>query len=132
MPHLAQQLEVTRLLILPFHCAPHLREKYLAENDELNFITASYFESSFLLYFSQSMQFKHPPTDTHLSAYSGRSWCQSSEAVPLSRHHDTSPMTGEVLPPPPGQDGSGVDKTLRPNHILRGQIIEYRERLARG
>ncbi|MCO5584597.1 hypothetical protein L7F22_038528 [Adiantum nelumboides] len=45
------------------------------------------------------------------------------------KHHDTSPKTGEVLPPPPG--GSGVDKTLRPNHILRGQIIEYKERLAR-
>ncbi|KAI5066178.1 hypothetical protein GOP47_0018802 [Adiantum capillus-veneris] len=45
------------------------------------------------------------------------------------KHHDTSPKTGEVLPPPPG--GSGVDKTLRPNHILRGQIIEYKEKLAR-
>eukprot|EP00250_Pteridium_aquilinum_P021454 c25129_g1_i1 orf=654-3227(+) len=45
------------------------------------------------------------------------------------KHHDTSPKTGEVLPPPPGS--SGVDKTLRPNHILRGQIIEYKERLAR-
>lgn len=45
------------------------------------------------------------------------------------RHHDTSPKTGEVLPPPPG--GSGVDKTLRPNHILRGQIIEYKEKLAK-
>lgn len=45
--------------------------------------------------------------------------------------HDTSPKTGEVLPPPPGGDGFGVDKTLRPNHILRGQIIEYKERLAR-
>lgn len=46
--------------------------------------------------------------------------------------HDTSPKTGEVLPPPPGGSGIGVDKTLRPNHILRGQIIEYKERLARG
>ncbi|KAJ7516239.1 hypothetical protein O6H91_22G048800 [Diphasiastrum complanatum] len=46
--------------------------------------------------------------------------------------HDTSPITGEVLPPPPGGDGTGVDKTLRPNHILRGQIIEYKERVARG
>ncbi|KAL2634080.1 hypothetical protein R1flu_005559 [Riccia fluitans] len=45
--------------------------------------------------------------------------------------HDTSPITGEVLPPPPGAYGSGVDKTLRPNHILRGQIIEYRENMAR-
>ncbi|KAG6542946.1 hypothetical protein Mapa_015638 [Marchantia paleacea] len=45
--------------------------------------------------------------------------------------HDTSPITGEVLPPPPGGYGSGVDKTLRPNHILRGQIIEYRENMAR-
>lgn len=45
------------------------------------------------------------------------------------KHHDTSPKTGEVLPPPPG--GIGVDKTLRPNHILRGQIIEYKEKLAK-
>ena len=45
------------------------------------------------------------------------------------RSHDTSPKTGEVLPPPPG--GAGVDKTLRPNHILRGQIIEYKEKLAK-
>lgn len=45
------------------------------------------------------------------------------------KHHDTSPKTGEVLPPPPG--GVGVDKTLRPNHILRGQIIEYNEKLAK-
>ncbi|MCO5577640.1 hypothetical protein L7F22_031471 [Adiantum nelumboides] len=44
-------------------------------------------------------------------------------------HHNTSPKTGEVLPPPPG--GVGVDKTLRPNHILRGQIIEYNEKLAK-
>lgn len=43
------------------------------------------------------------------------------------RLHDTSPKTGEVLPPPPG--GKGVDKTLRPNHILRCQIIEFRERV---
>ncbi|KAI5079636.1 hypothetical protein GOP47_0005115 [Adiantum capillus-veneris] len=43
------------------------------------------------------------------------------------KSHDTSPKTGEVLPPPPG--GEGVDKTLRPNHILRCQIIEFRERL---
>lgn len=48
------------------------------------------------------------------------------------KSHDTSPKTGEVLPPPPGGDGNGVDKTLRPNHILRGQIIEYKERVARG
>ncbi|KAH7428593.1 hypothetical protein KP509_09G007800 [Ceratopteris richardii] len=40
-----------------------------------------------------------------------------------------NPKTGEVLPPPPG--GVGVDKTLRPNHILRGQIIEYNEKLAK-
>lgn len=46
--------------------------------------------------------------------------------------HDTSPKTGEVLPPPPGGNGVGVDKTLRPNHILRGQIIEYAECVARG
>jgi len=39
-------------------------------------------------------------------------------------------MTGEVMPPPPGGN-MGVDKTLRPNHILRGQIIEYRENLSR-
>eukprot|EP00250_Pteridium_aquilinum_P020295 c24773_g1_i1 orf=392-3226(+) len=45
------------------------------------------------------------------------------------KDHDTSPKTGEVLPPPPG--GVGVDKTLRPNHILRGQIIEYKEKLAK-
>ncbi|CAM6044565.1 unnamed protein product [Sphagnum compactum] len=45
--------------------------------------------------------------------------------------HDTSPITGEVLPPLPGVNGTVVDKTLRPNHILRGQIIEYRENLAR-
>lgn len=45
------------------------------------------------------------------------------------KYHDTSPKTGEVLPPPPG--GVGVDKTLRPNHILRGQIIEYKEKLAK-
>eukprot|EP00271_Cylindrocystis_brebissonii_P008177 TRINITY_DN22182_c0_g1_i1.p1 TRINITY_DN22182_c0_g1~~TRINITY_DN22182_c0_g1_i1.p1 ORF type:complete len:1092 (-),score=169.38 TRINITY_DN22182_c0_g1_i1:27-3302(-) len=46
-------------------------------------------------------------------------------------HHDTSPMTGEVLPPPgpEGAGGKGVDKTLRSNHVLRGQIIEYGERL---
>lgn len=43
--------------------------------------------------------------------------------------HDTSPKTGEVLPPP--ANGIGVDKTLRPNHILRGQIIEYKEQLAK-
>lgn len=49
----------------------------------------------------------------------------------VGRSHDTSPKTGEVLPPPPGGNGTGVDKTLRPNHILRGQIIEYGERLAR-
>jgi hypothetical protein len=35
------------------------------------------------------------------------------------------------LPPLPGVNGTVVDKTLRPNHILRGQIIEYRENLAR-
>ncbi|CAK9216997.1 unnamed protein product [Sphagnum troendelagicum] len=46
--------------------------------------------------------------------------------------HDTSPITGEVLPPPPGVSGTVVDKTLRPNHILRGQIIEYRKNLAMG
>ncbi|CAM6043947.1 unnamed protein product [Sphagnum compactum] len=45
--------------------------------------------------------------------------------------HDTSPITGEVLPPLPGVSGTVVDKTLRPNHILRGQIIEYRKNLAR-
>ncbi|KAH8972193.1 hypothetical protein BDL97_02G183200 [Sphagnum fallax] len=44
--------------------------------------------------------------------------------------HDTSPITGEVLPPLPGVSGTVVDKTLRPNHILRGQIIEYRKNLA--
>ncbi|MCO5570840.1 hypothetical protein L7F22_024568 [Adiantum nelumboides] len=43
------------------------------------------------------------------------------------KSHDTSPKTGEILPPPPG--GKGVDKTLRPNHILRCQIIEFMERL---
>ncbi|CAM6081727.1 unnamed protein product [Calypogeia fissa] len=45
--------------------------------------------------------------------------------------HDTSPITGEVLPAPQEGYGSGVDKSLRPNHILRGQIIEYRENMAR-
>ncbi|KAH7425740.1 hypothetical protein KP509_11G068900 [Ceratopteris richardii] len=41
--------------------------------------------------------------------------------------HDTSPKTGEQLPPPPG--GKGVDKSLRPNHILRCQIMEFKERI---
>eukprot|EP00897_Mesotaenium_endlicherianum_P005131 jgi/Mesen1/4646/ME000241S03685 len=45
--------------------------------------------------------------------------------------HDTSPMTGEVLPALPEGVGGAIDKTLRPNHILRSQIIEYNERLSR-
>lgn len=32
--------------------------------------------------------------------------------------HDTSPRTGNVLP----------DRVLRPNHVLRSQIVEFRER----
>ncbi|XP_024515774.1 uncharacterized protein LOC112340861 [Selaginella moellendorffii] len=45
--------------------------------------------------------------------------------------HDTSPKTGEVLPSL-GSSGGGVDKSLRPNHNLRGQIIEYKECMQRG
>jgi hypothetical protein len=57
-------------------------------------------------------------------------WSQTHQWWLLCRTHDTSPITGEVLPPLPGVSGTVVDKTLRPNHILRGQIIEYRKNLA--
>ena len=46
------------------------------------------------------------------------------ERDPIARwlqRHSTSPMTGETLP----------DFTLRPNHSMRSQIINYGEKLAR-
>ena len=46
------------------------------------------------------------------------------ERDPIARwlqRHSTSPMTGENLP----------DFTLRPNHSMRSQIINYGEKLAR-
>ena len=44
------------------------------------------------------------------------------ERTPIARwlaEHSTSPMTGETLP----------DFTLRPNHSMRSQIINYGEKL---
>ncbi|XP_024528652.1 mitogen-activated protein kinase kinase kinase kinase 4-like isoform X1 [Selaginella moellendorffii] len=45
------------------------------------------------------------------------------------KEHKTSPITGIELPPAPPPDN--VDRTLRPNHVLRSQILDYNERKAR-